>query len=221
MLCAQWECVCIIDESFARQNFPSEDPLGKRLSIGGPPSPGKQPDWMTIVGVVAHVKNYGVDQPSRVETYMPVAQRPTGGGTVVIRSMSDPATVTSGIRAAVASLDPDVPLYEVRPLEDIVSENTASRRLSVVLIASFAMLALVLAGVGVYGVMAYVVTQRGHEIGIRMALGAHHKDILGMVLRQGLRLALIGIAIGLAGAFVLTHLMSSLLFHVSALDGET
>ena len=109
----------------------------------------------------------------------------------------------------------------MRPLEDIVSENTASRRLSVVLIGSFAVLALVLAGVGVYGVMAYVVTQRGHEIGIRMALGAHHRDILGMVLRQGLRLALIGIAAGLAGAFVLTHLMSSLLFHVSALDGET
>jgi putative ABC transport system permease protein len=140
---------------------------------------------------------------------------------MVIRSMSNPATLTSGIRAAVAALDADVPLYEVRPLEDIVNENTASRRLSVVLLGSFAMLALVLAGVGVYGVMAYVVTQRGHEIGIRMALGAHHKDILGMVLRQGLRLALIGIAIGLGGALVLTRVISSLLFHVNALDAET
>ncbi len=213
--------VCIIDESLVKQNFREEDPLGKRLSIGGPPSPGKQPDWMTIVGVVAHVKNYGVDQPSRVETYVPEAQRPAGGGTIVIRSTSDPATLTSGIRAAVAALDADVPLYEVRPLEDIVNENTASRRLSVVLIGSFAMLALVLAGVGVYGVMAYVVTQRGHEIGIRMALGAHHRDILGMVLRQGLRLALIGIAIGLGGALVLTRLISSLLFQVNALDAET
>jgi len=176
---------------------------------------------MTIVGVVAHVKNYGVDQPSRVETYVPEAQLPSGGGTIVIRSISDPATLTSGVRASVASLDADVPIYEVRPLEDIVSENTASRRLSVVLIGSFAALALVLAGVGVYGVMAYVVTQRGHEIGIRMALGAHHKDILGMVLRQGLRLALVGIAIGLGGALVLTRLISSLLFHVNALDAET
>ncbi len=215
------QLVCIIDESFAKQNFPNEDPLGKRLTTDGPPAAGKQPDWRTIVGVVAHVKNYGVDQPSRVETYIPQAQRPGGGGTIVIRSMSDPATLTSGIRAAVASLDPDVPLYEVRPLEDIINENTASRRLSVVLIGSFAVLALVLAGVGVYGVMAYVVTQRGHEIGIRMALGAHHKDILGMVLRQGLRLALMGIAVGLAGALVLTHLISSLLFQVNALDAET
>ncbi len=213
--------VCIIDESFAKLNFPDEDPVSKRVSMGGAPSPGQQPNWMTIVGVVAHVKNYGVDQPSRVETYVPEAQLPSGGGTIVIRSMSDPATLTSGVRASVASLDADVPIYEVRPLEDIVSENTASRRLSVVLIGSFAMLALVLAGVGVYGVMAYVVTQRGHEIGIRMALGAHHKDILGMVLRQGLRLALIGIAIGLGGALVLTRLISSLLFRVNALDAET
>ena len=213
--------VCVIDESFVKQNLSTEEPLGKRISIGGPPSPGKEPDWMTIVGVVAHVKNYGVDQPSRVETYVPEAQRPAGGGTIVIRSTSDPAMLTSGVRAAVASLDPDVPLYEVRPLEEIVSENTASRRLSVVLIGSFAVLALVLAGVGIYGVMAYVVTQRGHEIGIRMALGANQKNILDMVLRQGLRLALIGIAVGLTGALALTHLISSLLFHVGALDVET
>ncbi len=215
------QLVCLIDESFVRENFANGEPLGKRLSIGGPPSPGKQPDWMTIVGVVAHVKNYGVDQPSRVETYIPEAQKPAGGGTLVIRSVSDPATLTSGIRAAVASLDSDVPLYEVRPLEDIINANTASRRLSVVLIGSFAVLALVLAGVGVYGVMAYVVTQRRHEIGIRMALGANQKNILEMMLRQGLRLALIGIAAGLAGALALTHLISSLLFHVSTLDVET
>jgi predicted permease len=213
--------VCVIDESFAKQNLAGEDPLGKRVSIGGPPSSGKEPDWMTVVGVVAHVKNYGVDQPSRVETYVPEAQRPTGGGTIVIRSTGDPAALTSGVRAAVASVDPDVPLYEVRALEEIVNENTASRRLSVVLIGSFAVLALVLAGVGVYGVMAYVVTQRGHEIGIRMALGANQKNILEMVLRQGLRLALLGIGIGLTGALALTHLISSLLFHVSALDMET
>jgi putative ABC transport system permease protein len=213
--------VCVIDESFAKQNLAGEDPLGKRVSIGGPPSAGKEPDWMTVVGVVAHVKNYGVDQPSRVEMYVPEAQRPSGGGTIVIRSMGDPATLASGVRAAVASVDPDVPLYEVRALEEIVNENTASRRLSVVLIGSFAALALVLAGVGVYGVMAYVVTQRGHEIGIRMALGANQKNILDMVLRQGLRLALIGIGIGLTGALALTHLISSLLFHVSALDMET
>jgi putative ABC transport system permease protein len=176
---------------------------------------------MTIVGVVAHVKKYGVDQASRFETYIPQAQRPAGGGNIVVRSTGDPAALTSGIRAAVRSLDPDVPLYDVRSMEDIVSENTASRRLSVVLIGSFAVLALVLAGVGVYGVMAYVVTQRRHEIGIRMALGANQKNILEMVLRQGLRLALVGIAGGLAGALALTRFLSSMLFQVSALDLET
>src|SRR5216684_4475301 len=212
--------VCIIDETLA-QEFVNEEPLGKRLSFGGPPAPGKQPLWMTIVGVVAHVKNYGVDQASRVETYTPQAQMPSGGGTLVVRSSGDPAALNSGIRAAVRSVDPDVPLYDVRSMEDIVSENTASRRLSVVLIGSFAVLALVLAGVGVYGVMAYVVTQRRHEIGIRMALGANQKNILEMVLRQGLRLALVGIAGGLAGALALTRFLSSMLFQVSALDLET
>jgi len=215
------QLVCIIDETLAKQEFVNEEPVGKRLSFGGSPAPGKQPVWMTIVGVVAHVKNYGVDQASRVETYIPQAQMPAGGGTIVVRSSGDPAALTSGIRAAVRSVDPDVPLYDVRSMEDIVSENTASRRLSVALIGSFAVLALVLAGVGVYGVMAYVVTQRRHEIGIRMALGANQRDILEMVLRQGLRLALLGIAGGLAGALALTHFLSSVLFHVSALDVET
>ena len=215
------QLVCIIDETLAKQEFVTEEPVGKRLSFGGPPAPGKQPVWMTIVGVVAHVKNYGVDQASRVETYIPQAQMPAGGGTLVVRSSGDPAALTSGIRAAVRSVDPDVPLYDVRSMEDIVSENTASRRLSVVLIGSFAVLALVLAGVGVYGVMAYVVTQRRHEIGIRMALGANQRNILEMVLRQGLRLAVFGIAGGLAGALALTHFLSSMLFHVSALDVET
>jgi len=215
------QLVCIIDETLAKQEFVNEEPVGKRLSFGGPPAPGKQPVWVTIVGVVAHVKNYGVDQASRVETYIPQAQMPAGGGTIVVRSAGDPAALTSGIRAAVRSLDPDVPLYDVRSMEDIVSENTASRRLSVVLIGSFAVLALVLAGVGVYGVMAYVVTQRRHEIGIRMALGANQRNILEMVLGQGLRLAVLGIAGGLAGALALTHFLSSMLFHVSALDVET
>ena len=213
--------VCIIDESFAKQEFANEDPVGKRLANGGPPAAGQQPNWMTIVGIVVHVKNYGVDQASRFETYIPEAQRPAGGGNIVVRSTGDTAAIISGIRAAVSSLDPDVPLYDIRSMEDIVSENSASRRLSVVLIASFAALALVLAGVGVYGVMAYVVTQRGHEIGIRMALGANQRDILEMVLRQGFRLALLGIGAGLVGALALTHFLSTLLFHVSALDVET
>jgi predicted permease len=213
--------VCIVDETFAKQNFPKEEALGKRIAFGGAVEPGKQRDWMTVVGVVARVKNYGVDQASRVEMYIPNAQRPGSEGTIMVRSPGDPAALTSGIRDALRSLDPDVPFYEVRPLKDIVNDNNAPRRLSVVLIGSFAVLALLLAGVGVYGVMAYVVTQRRNEIGVRMALGANQTNILQMVLRQGLRLALVGVAIGLIGALALTRVISGLLFQVSALDGET
>jgi len=213
--------VCIIDETFAKENFANEDPLGKRISIDFPPKPGDQGSWMTIVGIVGHVKNYGVDQPSRVETYVPMPQMPSGGGAIVVRADADTATLTAGLRGALHSLDPDVPLFDIRPLEEIVSENTASRRLSVMLFGSFAALALVLAAVGVYGVMAYVVTQRWHEIGIRMALGANRGNILEMMLRQGLRFAVIGVTLGLVGSIVLTRLMSSLLFQVSSLDVAT
>jgi putative ABC transport system permease protein len=215
------QMVCIIDETFAKQEFPSEEPVGKRISFGGEPPPGQPRDWMTVVGVVGHVKNYGVDQASRIEMYVPESQRPSGGGILVVRSAEDPAALTSGIRDALRSLDPDVPLYEVRPLEDIVSDNNAPRRTSVLLVGSFAVLALLLAGVGVYGVMAYVVTQRRNEIGIRVALGANQGNIFQMVLRQGLRLALAGVAVGLVGALALTRVISGLLFEVSALDGET
>jgi len=213
--------VCIIDETFAKQNFPSEDPIGKQIFLHGPPAAGQKIDWLTIVGLVTHVKNYGVDQPSRVEILITQAQYPSSGGSVLIRATDDPAILASSVRDAVLSVDPDVPLYEVRPLREIVDENTASRRLSVTLIGSFAGLALILAGVGIYGVMAYSVTQRNHEIGIRMALGAAPDNVLGMIVRQGMRLAVAGITIGLLGALALTHLMASLLFHVSAFDEGT
>ena len=213
--------VCMVDETFAKQKFPNEEALGKRLAFVEDLAAGQKPNWMTVVGIVAHVKNYGADQASRVELYIPEAQNPSGGGNIVLRATSDPAALASSIREAIGSVDPDVPLYDVRPLEDIVSDNNAPRRTSVLLIGSFAVLALLLAGVGVYGVMAYVVTQRRNEIGIRMALGANQGNIFQMVLRQGLRLALTGIAIGLLGALALTQVISGLLFQVSALDGDT
>jgi len=211
--------VCVIDEAFAAQNFPHEDPLGKRINVEGQPDPGKAINWITVVGVVGHVKNYGVDQPSRVEFYQPNAQRPAYGGSLIVRSTSDPASLLPRIRAAVEALDPNIPIFDARPLEAIVAENTSSRRLSVMLIAFFAALALGLAGLGIYGVISYLVTQRRQEIGIRIALGASSHDVLSMVLRQGARLAAFGILVGVAGAVILTRLMSSLLFEVSALDG--
>jgi len=217
----QGQRVCIIDETFAKQYFSNEDPIGKRINIQGALAPGKDPQWMTIVGVVGHVKNYGVDQPSRVETFIPNAQSPSYGGSVVIRSSLDAALLTSQIRSAVQSLDADLPVFEVRALGDIVAENSASRRLSVLLIGSFAALALLLAGVGIYGVISYLVSQRYREIGIRMALGASSQTVLSMILLQGARMAILGIAIGLLGALALTRLIAGLLFQVSALDVTT
>jgi putative ABC transport system permease protein len=213
--------VCIIDETSANLYFQNEEPIGKRITTQGPHMPGKDPGWMTIVGVVAHVKNYGVDQPSRIETYVPNAQDPAFGGNLVVRSSSDAALVTSDIRSAVQSLDADLPIFDVRPLADIVADNSASRRMSVMLIGAFAVLALLLAGVGIYGVISYLVSQRYHEIGIRMALGAASRDVLSMILLQGARMAGLGIVAGLLGSIALTRLISSLLFQVSALDVAT
>lgn len=213
--------VCIIDETSANLYFQNEDPIGKRITTKGPHMPGKDAGWMTIVGVVAHVKNYGVDQPSRVETYVPNAQDPAYGGNLVVRSSSDAASVSSDIRSAVHSLDADLPVFDERPLADIVADNSASRRLSAMLIGAFAILALLLAGVGVYGVISYLVSQRYHEIGIRMALGAASRDVLAMVLLQGAGMAGLGIAVGLLGSIVLMRLIAGLLFQVSALDLAT
>ncbi|HXN21934.1 MAG TPA: ABC transporter permease [Candidatus Dormibacteraeota bacterium] len=218
---AQTQRVCIIDETLVKQDFLHEDSLGKRIATDVHPGPGVQPAWMTVVGIVAHVKNYGVDQPSRVEMYVPIAQRPGGSGALLIRFTGDIGTFASSARSAVRSVDPDVPLFEMRPLEDIVNENTASRRLSVMLTSAFAILAVVLAGMGFYGVMAYLVNQRTQEIGIRLALGGTRGDILRLVVEKGLRLTATGIAIGLAGAAVLMHFISNLLYGVKATDPIT
>ena len=212
---------CIIDESFAKVNFPGENPLGKQISLGGPPAAGQKRDWLSVVGIIAHVKNYGVDQPSRVEMYLPEAQNTSGGGTILVRTAGDPAVLASPVREAVHSFAPDVPLYNVRLLDEIISENSASRRLAVDLISAFAALALTLAAVGIYGVMAYTVTQRSHEIGVRMAMGAAPVAIRRMIVGQGLRLALVGIVGGLTFSFAMTHFIASLLFRVSAFDRGT
>ncbi len=213
--------VCLIDETMARTHWPNEDPIGRRIALGGSTAPGAQPEWMTIVGVVAHVKHYGVDQPSRVETYVPVAQNPAFGGVLVLRTSLDPTSLTGGVRAAVASVDPDVPIFGVRRLVEIVEGFTAQRRLAVLLLGCFAALALLLAAVGLYGVISYSVTQQTHEIGIRMALGAHRRDILRLVLGHGLGLTAIGLVLGLGGALYLTRFLQTQLFEVQVYDLTT
>jgi putative ABC transport system permease protein len=215
--------VCIVDETMAASWWPGEDPLGKRLRLGS----GKDNEnpWMTVVGVVGHVKNYGVDEDSRVETWVPQLQNPVGFATLVVRSEGDPTALTAAVRSVVQAVDPDVPLFAVRTLSDVVAEGYVAKRLSAQLLAGFAALALLLAAIGIYGVMSYSVTQQTLEIGIRVALGAERRDILRMVLAQGMRLAGLGLAIGFAAALALAlglaPALSSLLFRVSSTDPPT
>ncbi len=212
--------VCMVDETFARTHWPGESPLGKRVKIGG--HQDTKFDWMEVVGVVAHVKNYGVDEESRVELYLSYLQFSAGSGlTAILRTTGDPGSLSGGLRQAVREVDPEIPVYQVRALTEIAADRTAPRRLAAVLIAVFATIALLLAAVGIYGVMSYAVNQRTQEIGLRMALGARREDILAMVLRSGTTMALSGVGIGLVLAFALARLITSLLFQTSATDPPT
>jgi putative ABC transport system permease protein len=211
--------VCMVDETFVAKHFAGENPLGKRVKFGG--LHDEDNEWMEVVGVVAHVKNYGVDQDSRVEMYLPFLQSSVSSFTLVARTAGDPSRLASGLRAAVTAADRGLPVFSVRRLEELIAERTAERRLSVLLISVFAGLALLLAAVGIYGVMSYAVTQQTQEIGIRMALGAEREHILRMVLRHGTLMSVAGIGIGLVVALGLARLIASLLFETSATDPPT
>jgi putative ABC transport system permease protein len=216
--------VCIVDETMAKTHWLGEDPVGKRLRLGGGHGQEEKP-WLTVVGVVAHVKNYGVDQESRVETYLPALQDPIGFATVVVKTTAEPAGLAAAVRAAVQGVDKDVPVFSVRPLSEIMADGRAPKRLSAQLLGAFAALALLLAAIGIYGVMSYSVTQQTLEIGIRVALGAQRSDILKMVVGQGMALAGIGVTLGLALAFSLAfglaEALSTILFRVSRTDPPT
>jgi putative ABC transport system permease protein len=212
--------VCMVDETFVKAHWPNGNPLGKRVSFES--TRDKEVKWMEVVGVVAHVKNYGVDEDSRIEIYLPYLQASAGAGvTAILRTEGDPGSLTTALREAVRELDPEIPVYQARPLLEIAADRNAPRRLAAFLIAVFAVIALVLAAVGIYGVMAYAVAQRTQEIGLRMALGARREDILGMVLRSGTIMAVSGVGIGLVSAFALARLITSLLFQTSATDPPT
>jgi putative ABC transport system permease protein len=212
--------VAIINETMARRFWPDEDPIGKRISLQK--SMGEdEPPWREIVGVAGDVKHFGLDADVRPEMYAPDAQQPLGANTIVIRTSNDPTAMIAAVRSEILSVDKDQPVSNVQTLEYYVTRSTARQRFSMILLFTFAAVALVLAAVGVYGVTSYSVTQRTHEIGIRMALGAQQKDVLRLVLGQGLKLTAIGVGIGLAAAFALTRAMTSLLFEVSANDSMT
>jgi putative ABC transport system permease protein len=210
--------VVIISEEFARRFYPGEDPVGKRLKPGDFES---RAPWCSIVGVVRDVKHSGLDSNARPHLYFPYTQKSWGNLTLVARATSDPRSVFSGMREAVWAVDKDQPVSNLKTMDELFSASVSHRRFNLILLGLFAGAALLLAAVGLYGVMSYSVTERTHEIGIRQALGARGSDVLGMVARQGMALAGVGLLIGIAAAFALTRWMSSLLYEVSATDPLT
>lgn len=213
----EWSSFAIINRTMARQLWPNEDAVGK-VFINNLTQP------VTVVGVVADEKYGGIREPVNAEQYFPVTAELRNHWyppNIVVRTAIEPQSVLSGIRRALQGLDSELSLFRVRTMEQVISDNMQDTTLQTVLLGTFAALGLVLAAVGLYGVMAYLVTQRTHEIGLRMALGAQQRDILRLVLGRGSKLAVLGVAVGLAGSLVLTRLLSQELFGVKATDPAT
>jgi predicted permease len=210
--------VVIVDEYMAAELWPNADPIGKRIRLGDARSTGP---WQTVVGVVGRVKQYGLDAGGRIALYLPHTQSPARALYVVLRAAGDPASVAAAASKEIHAIDPDLPVYRVRSMTAWVEQSLARQRFSMLLLSMFAGVALVLATIGVYGVMAYLVSQTAREIGIRIALGATQRAVVGMILRQGLTVSLAGTAVGLAGAVALTRFMQGLLFGVRGGDPAT
>jgi putative ABC transport system permease protein len=210
--------VAIIDETMANTYWPNQDPIGKRLKRGGQQSTNP---WMSIVGVVKHVRYRTLEMPSRVELYWPHAQNPGRTMSLALRTTQEPRALVDTIQREVMAIDPEQPAYAVRTLEEIMANSMARRRLSMLLLAAFSTVALLLAGVGICGVVAHSVSQRNHEIGIRRALGADTLQVLRLVLGHSLKMVLAGVVVGLAGTVVVTRLLSGLLFGIKSSDVTT
>lgn len=208
--------VAIINETLAKQFFPNEDPIGKRINIAGGPEAFRQ-----IVGIVGDIKQYGMDKATTSQAYEPFAQHPFNTLNVVLRTTGSSTALLAALRPAVYSVDKDQPLGKIEPLEKIVADTIAKQRFAMTLLIVFALVALVIASVGIYGVMSYNVAQRRGEIGIRMALGAQTRDVLNLILGSGGKLVGIGLLGGLVATFIATRAMGSILFQTSASDPFT
>ena len=207
--------VVIIDEALAERYFSNRDPVGLRMKRGGPAS---QAPWMTIVGLVGNIKSDGFDKPDQPHLYFPIFQNPAYAMAIYMRTDVAPLTLTQSVREQVRALDRDLPVFGERTMSQVAAESMSQRRFAMQLVGLFGILALLLAAVGIYGVIAYSVTQRTREIGIRVALGASRSEILRWVLKQGMILTMAGVVIGLAGAVALTRLLRTLLFGVGPTD---
>jgi predicted permease len=210
--------VAIVNEEIVREFFPQEDPIGVRICWAGDVGP---PRWMTVIGVVADVKHSGLNQPTDPAVYTPFSQNDERWRrfmTLAIRARDASPGLVAEVKKQIWSLDAQIPVDDVRPMDELIAVSVAQQRFNMLLLGLFAALALILAAVGIYGAMAYAVNQRTHEIGIRTALGAQRRDVLRLVMRDGAKIALFGIALGIAGALALTRLMASLLFEVKPTD---
>jgi putative ABC transport system permease protein len=212
--------VVVIDEQFVKKYFPNTNPIGKRITFGA--SPGRTDStWITVVGVVGHAAHEGLDAEPRIQYYFPFSQNGGRQMTVAMRTTGSPLALLPAAREAVHAVDRDLPLSAVNTMDKLVESSVGQRKLSMILLGVFSAIALLLAFIGIYGVMSYSVTQRTRELGIRMALGAARTRVLGLVVGQGMTLACGGVAIGLVAAFALTRFLSNQLFGVGATDAGT
>ncbi len=211
--------VCIVDEEMVRRYWPHTDPIGKRITFNNLTDSSIQ--WIQVVGVVGHLAHEGLDAQKRVQVYFSLAQRGMPFLGYAVRTAGDPLAALGSVRAAVRSVDPDLPLANVSTMDRLIESSTGQRRFAMILLIGFSMLAMTLASIGLYGVMSYTVSQRARELGVRLALGADTREVLGLVLAQGLRLALAGVVIGLLAAFAVTRVMKNMLFGLSSTDPLT
>jgi len=211
--------VAVVNEALARHLWPGENPVDKQLPLGGPGSNGPQPT--TVLGVVGDTRHEGLNQDIEGEIYVPYLQEASPSMQLAVRTATQPTSLVSAVRAQVMAVDSSEPIYHVSTMEQTLSDSLAPRRFNMLLLGIFAGLALALATVGIYGVMAFSVAQRTHEIGIRMALGAERRDVLSLIVRDALTLTLIGVVFGVAGAWALTRFLTSFLFNVRSTDPAT
>jgi putative ABC transport system permease protein len=213
--------VVIVTETFAKQIFPNEDPIGKRIKPGIGTYEDEDSPWREIIAVVGDIRNRSLNTEPKKAYYVPQSQVPFNQLVAVVKTTGEPHSLIPTVTKQVGAMDADIPLFAVKSMPEYLSQSVAAPRFSTTLLTIFAAVALVLTVVGLYGVMSYSVAQRTNEIGIRLALGAQSRDVVLMIVKQGGMLILLGLAIGLAGAFLLTRLIASLLFGVTAKDPIT